>query len=185
MNSLKKRTAPAPPPPSVNSTIYGTLPHAPRHSQSYEVNEMRTINHKNQSDMYSTLPHVRNVESSSSSRGGSSFHCDNKAYERFDPIIISNQHQQQQGKYDKQHSESDRGGGGILQMTTFGHKRSPSGESLNRNIHLAGAKLVLPTTGEIPSLKPVDKTLPRPRLPPPGPPSGKIYSLFLFSHLFI
>lgn len=35
----------------------------------------------------------------------------------------------------------------------------------------AGAKLVLPS-GEIPTLKPVDKNLSRPRLPPPGPPGN-------------
>lgn len=35
----------------------------------------------------------------------------------------------------------------------------------------AGAKLVLPT-GEIPTLKPVDKNVLRPRLPPPGPPNN-------------
>jgi len=59
-------------------------------------------------------------------------------------------------------------------MTTFGHKRSPSGESLNRNIHLAGAKLVLPPTGELPTLKHVDKSaLTRPKIPPPGPPPGE------------
>lgn len=155
MNSLKKRAAPAP--PANNSTIYGTLPHAPRHSQNFETNEMRTIPHKNQNEMYSTLPHLRTAETGR----GSSYHCDNKVYERFDSVATS----AQPSKFDK-HSDS------VIPMTTFGHKRSPSGESLNRNIHLAGAKLVLPA-GEIPTLKPVDKSLPRPRLPPPGPPSER------------
>lgn len=58
----------------------------------------------------------------------------------------------------------------FLSSFTGGHKRSPSGESLGRN--LAGAKLVLPPAGEIPQLKPVDKSFHnRPKLPPPpGPP---------------
>lgn len=156
MNSLKKRTAPAPPPGTVvsgasSSIFYGTLPHPPRHSQNMDANDVRAINHKNQPmDAYGTLPHMRSVESSpritASGAGGAS-------------------------------------GGGIAgngsnsnlmpAMTTFGHKRSPSGESLNRNIHLAGAKLVLPPTGELPTLKHVDKSaLMRPKIPPPGPPAG-------------
>lgn len=73
-------------------------------------------------------------------------------------------------------AQDSSGGGNIMPMSTFGHKRSPSGESLNRNFHLAGAKLVLPPTGEIPMLKHVDKSLiSRPKIPPPGPPpAGKI-----------
>ncbi|XP_023172645.2 arfGAP with SH3 domain, ANK repeat and PH domain-containing protein isoform X1 [Drosophila hydei] len=150
MNSLKKRTAPAPPPGTPASIFYGTLPHPPRHSQNMDANDIRSINHKNQSmDAYGTLPHMRSVESS--------------------PRITG--------------SISGSGGGAVggngsnsslMPMTTFGHKRSPSGESLNRNIHLAGAKLVLPPTGELPTLKHVDKSaLMRPKIPPPGPPAER------------
>ncbi|XP_055840542.1 arfGAP with SH3 domain, ANK repeat and PH domain-containing protein isoform X1 [Episyrphus balteatus] len=157
MNSLKKRTAPAPPP--VSNSFYGTLPHAPRHSQNFDNNDSRsTVNHKNQSEVvYSTLPHLRSVDSAR----GTIFHCDNKVYERFDPIMV---------QQSKAHDTGGVGGSSqsLIQMTTFGHKRSPSGESLNR--HLAGAKLVLPPTGEIPQLKHVDKSLSRPKIPPPGPP---------------
>ncbi|XP_055373938.1 arfGAP with SH3 domain, ANK repeat and PH domain-containing protein isoform X1 [Condylostylus longicornis] len=164
MNSLKKRTAPAP--PSTNTIIYGTLPHAPRNSQNFDSNDIRTSNHKNPTENYSTLPHLRTFDSSSrNSVGGgvnnSTYYCDNKPFERFDPLLIANQ----QLKFEKQDT--------ILPMTTFGHKRSPSGESLNRNIHLAGAKLVLPPASEMPSLKPVDKSMPRPKIPPPGPPPDK------------
>lgn len=135
--------------------------------------------------MYSTLPHLRNTSdisgnniSGSSGSGGNkighSYHYDNKVYERFEPLMSATQ----QAKYDKHKYEQQIVGGGNnldnpppVTMTTFGHKRSPSGESLGRNLHLAGAKLVLPT-GEIPTLKPVDKNLIRPKLPPPGPPAG-------------
>lgn len=158
VNSLKKRTAPAP--PANNSTIYGTLPHAPRHNPNYEQNEMRTITtHKNQTETYSTLPHLR-------TESGRNFHCDNRIYERFDAIIPTSAQQQMVASKFEKHS-------GDNVMTTFGHKRSPSGESLNRNVNLVGAKLVLPPANEIPVLKPVDKSLPRPRLPPPGPPSER------------
>lgn len=113
--------------------------------------------------MYSTLPHTRNNDNKAGI-----FNYDNKNYERFEPLMTTTQ----QAIYDKQkmdHNDSTMPSG--LNMTTFGHKRSPSGDSLGRNLHLAGAKLVLPC-GEIPQLKPVDKTLMRPKLPPPGPPSG-------------
>lgn len=161
MNSLKKRTAPAPPPGTPASIFYGTLPHPPRHSQNMDANDIRSINHKNQSmDAYGTLPHMRSMESSPRITGGV--------------------------------SGSGGGGGGagagngsnnsLMPMTTFGHKRSPSGESLNRNIHLAGAKLVLPPTGELPTLKHVDKSaLMRPKIPPPGPPAGKPYHLLFIN----
>ncbi|XP_030382329.1 arfGAP with SH3 domain, ANK repeat and PH domain-containing protein isoform X2 [Scaptodrosophila lebanonensis] len=167
MNSLKKRTAPAPPPGTVSnaasSSFYGTLPHPPRHSQNFDANDIRAINHKNQSlDVaYGTLPHLRSVESSPRiSGGGGSF-----GYDRYDKSAVC----------------QDPGGTGngsnsnlMPTMTTFGHKRSPSGESLNRNIHLAGAKLVLPPTGELPTLKHVDKSaLTRPKIPPPGPPAER------------
>ncbi|XP_037953322.1 arfGAP with SH3 domain, ANK repeat and PH domain-containing protein [Teleopsis dalmanni] len=154
MNSLKKRTAPAPPPGSTSSSFYGTLPHPPRHSQNFDSNDIRTINHKNQSIdvVYGTLPHLRSVDSSPRISGGGS----HGYYERFDKSL----------------SQDPAGGiNNIPTMTTFGHKRSPSGESLNRNFHLAGAKLVLPPAGEIPTLKHVDKSgLTRPKIPPPGPP---------------
>ncbi|XP_034654234.1 arfGAP with SH3 domain, ANK repeat and PH domain-containing protein isoform X1 [Drosophila subobscura] len=154
MNSLKKRTAPAPPPgtlgsASSGSTFYGTLPHQPRHSQNYDANDIRAINHKNQSlDVaYGTLPHLRSVESSP--RGG-------------------------YGAIPGGSGNGSSSSSLMPAMTTFGHKRSPSGESLNRNIHLAGAKLVLPPTGELPTLKHVDKSaLMRPKIPPPGPPSER------------
>jgi len=76
MNSLKKRTAPAPPPGTLgsasSSSFYGTLPHPPRHSQNFDANDIRAINHKNQSlDVaYGTLPHLRSVESSPRGGGG-------------------------------------------------------------------------------------------------------------------
>ncbi|KAI8119052.1 ANK repeat and PH domain-containing protein 1, Arf-GAP with SH3 domain [Lucilia cuprina] len=169
MNSLKKRTAPAPPPgTSTNSsTFYGTLPHAPRHSQNFDTNDIRTHNQKNQSmdANYGTLPHLRSVDSSPRIMGhNSSASHGGGFYERFDKLV----------------SQDPNGGPPptshhiLPAMTTFGHKRSPSGESLNRNLHLAGAKLVLPPAGEIPTLKHVDKSaLTRPKIPPPGPPSSE------------
>lgn len=117
---------------------------------------------KNQSEMYSTLPHLRNATDGK----GFGFHIDNKAYERFEPLITASQ----QAKYDKHKYKYEQTEPQPI-LTTFGHKRSPSGDSIGRNINLAGAKLVLPT-GEIPMLKPVDKNLLRPKLPPPGPPSN-------------
>lgn len=149
---FQKRNAPAPPP---SQSIYGTLPHAQRNSQNADSIEFRSSN-KNQSEIYSTLPHLRNT----------GFHIDNKAYERFEPLITASQ----QAKYDKHKYKYEQTEQQPI-LTTFGHKRSPSGDSLGRNINLAGAKLVLPT-GEIPMLKPVDKNLIRPKLPPPGPPSN-------------
>lgn len=197
MNSLKKRTAPAPPPTigsnsSGNATFYGTLPHPPRHSQNFDItSDLRSCqNHKNinstndsstiggnmssgTATSYGTLPHLRSVEGSPripiSGIGGqhnniitatnTSHH--GGFYERFEKII---------------NQEGQMSGGGhhvTTTMTTFGHKRSPSGESLNRSLHLAGAKLVLPPATEIPPLKHVDKSaLIRPKIPPPGPPLG-------------
>jgi len=169
MNSLKKRTAPAPPPGTLgsasSSSFYGTLPHPPRHSQNFDASDIRAINHKNQSlDVaYGTLPHLRSVESSPRGGGGYGYGV-----------------------------SQDPGGSGngsnnslMPAMTTFGHKRSPSGESLNRNIHLAGAKLVLPPTGELPTLKHVDKSaLTRPKIPPPGPPSGECHNSHINCSVF-
>lgn len=150
MNSLKKRTAPAPPP--VSSSFYGTLPHAPRPSQDFDNNDSRsTVNNKNQSEMvYCTLPHLRSVNSAR----GTLFHSDNKVCEIFDSL-------------------GGKGGScqSLIQVTSFGHKRSPSSESFNRS--LVGAKLVLPPTGEILQLKHVEKPLSRPKIPPPGPPHEK------------
>lgn len=134
-------------------SIYGTLPHAPRNSDAGDYRGSS----KNQSDVYSTLPHLRNTDVK-----GLGFHFDNKLYERFEPLMSATQ----QAKYDKHKFEQNEP---PPVMTTFGHKRSPSGDSLGRNMHLVGAKLVLPS-GEIPTLKPVDKNLIRPKLPPPGPP---------------
>ncbi|KAM7342129.1 arfGAP domain of ASAP isoform 2-T2 [Cochliomyia hominivorax] len=165
MNSLKKRTAPAPPPGTnaTSSTFYGTLPHAPRHSQNFDTNDIRTHNHKNQSmdANYGTLPHLRSVDSSPRIMGhNSSASHGGGFYERFDKFVS----QDPNGGPPTSHHI-------LPAMTTFGHKRSPSGESLNRNLHLAGAKLVLPPAGEIPTLKHVDKSaLTRPKIPPPGPP---------------
>lgn len=145
---------------------------------------------------YGTLPHLRSIEGSPRipiagiiGGGGSNYHNNHHPvgtttnssssstgshhggfFERFEKII--NQH-------DGSNAQSGSGGGGgggggHHVMTTFGHKRSPSGESLNRSLHLAGAKLVLPPTGEIPALKHVDKSaLIRPKIPPPGPPLGE------------
>ncbi|XP_012162223.1 arfGAP with SH3 domain, ANK repeat and PH domain-containing protein isoform X1 [Ceratitis capitata] len=171
MNSLKKRTAPAPP-PGVTSTVstttnsmYGTLPHPPRHSQNFDTSDLRNLNHKNQSMdvVYGTLPHLRSVDSSPRISG--SHGAMHSFYDRYDKTQIVSQDP----------NGGSGGGGGnsnmMPVMTTFGHKRSPSGESVNRNFHLAGAKLVLPPAGEIPTLKHVDKSaLARPKIPPPGPP---------------
>lgn len=126
VGSLKKRTAPAPPPVTTgNSTsIYGTLPHAPRHSQNFDESV------KGQLDTYSTLPHSRTNESKNF------VHYDNKNYERFEPLMNASQ----QARYDKhRYDTADSGGGG---MTTFTggssqtHKRSPSGDSIGRNLQL-------------------------------------------------
>ncbi|XP_055529296.1 arfGAP with SH3 domain, ANK repeat and PH domain-containing protein [Wyeomyia smithii] len=167
IGSLKKRTAPAPPP-----TGYGTLPHAPRHSQNID-NEIFGVAshhlHHHHQDVYSTLPHLRgsdsgggtagvggggvgcvtaNCPSGAKSNSSQQLHFDNKIYERFEGYMQSGRD------------------ANFLSSFTGGHKRSPSGESLGRN--LAGAKLVLPPAGEIPQLKPVDKSIHhRPKLPPP------------------
>lgn len=148
---MEKRSAPIPP----NQTMYSTLPLAPRHSQSIDAKEIRNLT-KMQSDSYSTLPHSRNSDGKQSL----DLHFSNKVY---DPLPFDAELEASE-KYDKHkysQSQSD--------FTTFGHKRSLSGESIGRNLHLAGAKLVLPS-GEIPILKPVDKNVIRPKLPPPGPP---------------
>ncbi|XP_035911801.1 arfGAP with SH3 domain, ANK repeat and PH domain-containing protein isoform X1 [Anopheles stephensi] len=184
LGSLKKRTAPAPPP-----TTYGTLPHAPRHSQNLE-NELFGVSsqhglhglHHHHPDMYSTLPHLRGSDPASNSsasssvpaallssemRGGSTksmqaqLQFDNKVFDRYEPYAASA-------------AVSTSVGGGsrdpnFLSTFTGGHKRSPSGESLGRN--LAGAKLVLPPAGEIPQLKPVSN---RPKQPIPSQVAGTI-----------
>lgn len=140
--------------------MYSTLPHAPRHSQSVDAKEIRG-NNKMQSDMYSTLPHVRTSVDAKSSLD---LHFNNKIYEPlpFEAEIDTSD------KYEtNKHNKYQQPPPG--EFTTFGHKRSMSGESIGRNLHLAGAKLVLPS-GEIPILKPVDKNVIRPKLPPPGPP---------------
>lgn len=202
MNSLKKRTAPAPPPTiggssvASSATFYGTLPHPPRHSQNFDVSgdHRGCPNHKNATSStndgtapgggnmmsmgtatsYGTLPHLRSVEGSPRipisgiGAGHLASHHNNTNttshhggfYERFEKII-------------NQEGQMPASGHVLTTMTTFGHKRSPSGESLNRSLHLAGAKLVLPPAGEIPPLKHVDKSaLIRPKIPPPGPPLG-------------
>lgn len=169
------------------------MPHAPRNSQNLDSIDYRLAglgggasgHGKGQPDVYSTLPHLRNIDhgggggvggiggvGGGSAASKSSFayhHYDNKSYERFEPLITASQ----QAKYDK-HKLDQANETPVL--TTFGHKRSPSGESLSRNLHLAGAKLVLPTGGEMPTLKPVDKSLVRPKLPPPGPPPPALAS---------
>lgn len=137
---------------------------------------------KSQPDVYSTLPHLRNMDGGGGgggSMGGAAksnassfaYHYDNKSYERFEPLITATQ----QAKYDKH--KLDQANETPVVLTTFGHKRSPSGESLSRNLHLAGAKLVLPTGGEMPTLKPVDKSAVRPKLPPPGPPAAGVVAI--------
>lgn len=152
-SKMEKRAAPIPP----NQTIYSTLPHAPRHSQSVDAKEIRNIN-KMQSDTYSTLPHVRNSDAKQSL----DLHFSNKIYE---PLPFEAEIETPD-KYEKQKYQPQQ----QTEFTTFGHKRSLSGESIGRNLHLAGAKLVLPSSCEIPILKPVDKNVIRPKLPPPGPP---------------
>lgn len=178
-NSLKKRNAPAPPPTTGQSSIYGTLPHSQRHA---EAMESRTVgcfggiiggkHSNNSSDTYSTLPHR-------SSDNSKNYQYEGKVYERFEPVIDVGQ--QQQPRYEK-HKVYDDVSPSRVMVSSSGsvagaqaasgsyhhHKRSPSSDSIGRNLQLAGAKLVLPT-GEIPQLKPVDKSL-RPKLPPPGPP---------------
>ncbi|XP_035788906.1 arfGAP with SH3 domain, ANK repeat and PH domain-containing protein-like isoform X1 [Anopheles albimanus] len=190
VGSLKKRTAPAPPP-----TTYGTLPHAPRHSQHldgdmYGIPQSQHVLHGNlhhhhhHPDMYSTLPHLRGSDVvgtsgsgaallSSEVRGGSTksvqaaaLHFDNKLFDRYDAYTTSASAASGGGP------GVGMGGSGVasgvrdpnfLSSFTGGHKRSPSGESLGRN--LAGAKLVLPPAGEIPQLKPVTN---RPKQPIPN-----------------
>ncbi|XP_058125300.1 arfGAP with SH3 domain, ANK repeat and PH domain-containing protein [Anopheles ziemanni] len=186
--SLKKRTAPAPPP-----TTYGTLPHAPRHSQNLDgdifgISSQHVLHghHHHHPDMYSTLPHLRGSDSGASSssssalaggtgpplplsnevRGGSTksiqaqLHFDNKIFDRYEayapvgPTAV--------GGVSGQGRDPN-----FLSTFTGGHKRSPSGESLGRN--LAGAKLVLPPAGEIPQLKPVTN---RPKQPIPSQAAG-------------
>lgn len=113
------------------------------------------VSNKTQSDMYSTLPHVRNIESKSLD-----MHYGSKPYDHANPLadaIEADKYEKDSQKYMP------------AEFTTFGHKRSLSGDSIGRNLQLAGAKLVLPS-GEIPVLKPVDKNVIRPKLPPPGPP---------------
>uniref|UniRef100_A0A182J4U7 ArfGAP with SH3 domain, ANK repeat and PH domain-containing protein n=1 Tax=Anopheles atroparvus TaxID=41427 RepID=A0A182J4U7_ANOAO len=187
--SLKKRTAPAPPP-----TTYGTLPHAPRHSQNLDGDIFGSISsqhvlhghhHHHHPDMYSTLPHLRGSDSAASSgalvgggsvplsgdgrvTGGSTksiqaqLHFDNKIFDRFEPYASAG---------GAAGAASVAAGAGrdsnFLSTFTGGHKRSPSGESLGRN--LAGAKLVLPPAGEIPQLKPVTN---RPKQPIPSQATG-------------
>lgn len=147
---IEKRNAPIPP----NQTMYSTLPLAPRHSQSIDAKEIRNLA-KMQSDSYSTLPHSRNSDGKQSL----DLHFGNKAYDPL-PFDAELEASEKYEKHKYSQSQSD--------FTTFGHKRSLSGESIGR-MHLAGAKLVLPS-GEIPILKPVDKNVIRPKLPPPGPP---------------
>lgn len=168
MNSLKKRTAPAPPPVSIpQQPLYGTLPHAPRHYDNSDGGRSNNSTFKpGQTESYSTLPHIRNSGGDGSLIIGHNY-VENKVYDRYEPSNLLSAHGKQKDS-------------GKELLTTFGHRRSPSSES-GRNINLAGAKLVLPPAGEIPQLKPVDKSIAsRPRLPPPGPPhnngsgSGKI-----------
>uniref|UniRef100_A0A182JT39 Arf-GAP domain-containing protein n=1 Tax=Anopheles christyi TaxID=43041 RepID=A0A182JT39_9DIPT len=73
VGSLKKRTAPAPPP-----ATYGTLPHAPRHSQNLEselfgVSSQHVLQglHHHHPDMYSTLPHLRGSDPAANSSASS------------------------------------------------------------------------------------------------------------------
>ncbi|GAB0092607.1 SH3 domain [Sergentomyia squamirostris] len=178
VGSLKKRTAPAPPAATYQQqqqSIYGTLPHAQRHVESSEARSGGGTTSQKSTEMYSTLPHLRNASSVDSGGGGAGggkpgmgFHFDNKTYERFEPLMSASQ----QARYDKHKYDVTTDPSGNLMPIYGTHKRSPSGESIgSRNIHLAGAKLVLPT-GEIPQLKPVDKNVLRPRLPPPGPPNN-------------
>lgn len=144
---MKKRTAPAPPP-----TTYGTLPHAPRHSQNLD-NELFGVSsqhvlhglHHHHPDMYSTLPHLRGSDPisnnsassvpaallSSEMRGGSTKSMqaqllfDNKIFDRYEPYTSSG-------------AAVSVGSGNrdpnFLSTFTGGHKRSPSGESLGRNL---------------------------------------------------
>lgn len=166
-HSLKKRTAPVPPNNSSGqSSIYGTLPHSQRHAESMES---RTIgcfggiiggkHSNNSSDTYSTLPHR------------SSDNAKNYPYERFEPVADASQ----QSRYEKHKVYDDVSPSRLTASQGpsggYHHKRSPSSDSIGRNLQLAGAKLVLPT-GEIPQLKPVDKSMLRPKLPPPGPPGN-------------
>uniref|UniRef100_A0A182P4F6 SH3 domain-containing protein n=1 Tax=Anopheles epiroticus TaxID=199890 RepID=A0A182P4F6_9DIPT len=161
VGSLKKRTAPAPPP-----TTYGTLPHAPRHSQNLE-NELFGISsqnvvhglHHHHPDMYSTLPHFRGSDPVSNSsttsvpatvlssemRGGSTKSMqaqilfDNKIFDRYEPYASTG-------------TAANVGSG----------SRDPNFLSTFTG---AGAKLVLPPAGEIPQLKPVSN---RPKQPIPS-----------------
>lgn len=182
-NSLKKRAAPAPPPGSSQSSIYGTLPHSQRHAESMESRTVGCFggiiggkHSSNSNDTYSTLPHRSSDNSKNYQYEGG------KVYERFEPVLDSGGGQQ--SRYEKQKVYDDvspsramiTGGQGA--SGSYHHKRSPSSDSIGRNLQLAGAKLVLPT-GEIPQLKPVDKSMLRPKLPPPGPPGNNGHDLLL------
>lgn len=185
-NSLKKRTAPAPPPGTITSSqssIYGTLPHSQRHAESMESRTVGCFGgiiggkHSSSSscDTYSTLPH----RSSDNAKNYHQF-SQEKVYERFEPVIDGRPYEpttKHKVYDDVSPSRAMISSGGSGQVAASGssttgsyhHKRSPSSDSIGRNLQLAGAKLVLPT-GEIPQLKPVDKSMLRPKLPPPGPP---------------
>lgn len=186
-NSLKKRAAPAPPPNTGQSSIYGTLPHSQRHAESMESRTVGCFggiiggkhSSSSASDTYSTLPHR-------SSDSAKNYQYDGKVYERFEPVadVGQSRYEKHKGYDDVSPSRALIGGAaGSGQATgtsggSYHHKRSPSSDSIGRNLQLAGAKLVLPT-GEIPQLKPVDKSMLRPKLPPPGPPGGNGHDLLL------
>lgn len=127
----------------------------PRHSQSVDAKEARIISSKMHGEAFSTLPHTRSSETKSSVE----LHYHSQNYE---PLPFEADVETGKSMYQPPPTG---------EFTTFGHKRSLSGESIGRNLHLAGAKLVLPS-GEIPVLKPVDKNVIRPKLPPPGPPQA-------------
>lgn len=173
-NSLKKRAAPAPPHNSSQTSIYGTLPHSQRHAESMESRTVGCFggiiggkHSSSSSDTYSTLPHR-------SSDSAKNYQYEAKAYERFEPVGVADGGQHSRYEKHKVYDDVSPSRGLVSSQGASGsyhHKRSPSSDSIGRNLQLAGAKLVLPT-GEIPQLKPVDKSMLRPKLPPPGPPGN-------------
>lgn len=125
IGSLKKRTAPAPPPGGI---IYGTLPHAPRHSQNLDLSDTYTPGNQKQSEHYGTLPLSRSNETKNNHQTPT-YHFDNKIYERFEPLMGTTPH----FKMDRQRYDTNDHNN----LTTFtGHKRSPSSDSIGRNLQL-------------------------------------------------
>jgi hypothetical protein len=132
--AAKKRSAPAPPPGSTQ-VIYGTLPHALRYQGGYDPSDLYNSS-QNNSDTYSTLPHLRNNSSDRNSLTNSNQslskqqHFDNKVYERFEPLMMQQANPYQTPNKNKFDNE-------LQSSTKASHKRSPSSDSIgSRSINL-------------------------------------------------